>query len=559
MSAQHQLLVLGVIVGAALPSRLALAEDPTLGAEFIDTPPEVLEQQRLAEEAKLREQGDTKEYANYIPGYRELPSAGLSPHAPQQQPALPGALTPAFGAPVRGAGYRFSFSGYLQAVMRASMGTRQNATPDQRKTSLHGDPVVPGGSYGWFDHSMTVPTPWSQLNFTYGNDRVKATAVIGAWSLANVDESSGYQIINAQVWFADAFLTYTPDTGPVGLKVNVGAFPDRYGAMAKYHNGAYGTPLIAAIGGVGTTATVTLPFEGDVTVVAEAGFKGELEKAPLGITQDNSNEFARDEEGSTLAAHGHVGFTYKSLTPTFHFIHSFSQDDRKDLVDNPLTLNNEAQLRKDGTVQVVGGDVRIDGNRFGYLYLGAQHTVGHDANSVTDLVRVLNTGSGKEFNEHFWGFASQGNGALTIAGGQYSMSLGTLLRYPMEFWGEGPDLNLSVFGIYGHATSDLAAFDDQDMLKYGAEGVYSFSKYVAGALRIDHVMPDLSEQQRSFAVISPKIILRSDWVTRESLTLHYAYYAMGEDVRVEGDTRVVNITSASPDRHLVAMYGTIWW
>ncbi len=549
-----------VIAGGSLLAATAHAEDETLGSQYIDTPQEVLEKQRQEAEQELLDQGDTKDFAGYLPGYREMGSAGLSPHAPQHQPALPGALTPSFGAPVRGADYRFSFSGYLQAVARASMGTRGNATPDQRKTTLHGDPVVPGGSYGWFDHSMTVPTPWSQLNFTYGNDQVKATAIIGAWSVAGVDESSGYQIINAQVWFADAFLTYTPDLhSPIGLKLNVGAFPDRYGAMAKWHNGAYGTPLITEIKGVGTTATIDLPFEGDINVKVEGGFKGEMDKAPRGIYRDNTNEFARDEEGTTLAAHGHLGVNYKAVTPTLHYVYSWSQDDRKDLVDNPLTEYNEAQQRKDGSVQIAGADVRVDGDRFGYFYVGGQRTKGVESNSVTDLVRVLNTGSGKELNEHFWGFGSLGNGALTLLGGQYSVSLGKLLRYPMEFWGEGPDLTLSAFGIYAHVKSDMPMFDDKDMFKYGAEGVYSFSKYVASSLRIDHVVPDASEPGRSFGVFSPKLIFRSGWVTRESLTLQYAYYALGKDVRVEGDTRLVNITSENPDRHLVALYGTIWW
>ena len=562
MSARRlpQAIRLALIVGVSLTASAAYAQDETLGSEFIDTPEEEIEKQRQEEQQELLDQGDTKDFASYLPGYQEMGSVGLSPHAPQRQPAMPGALTPSFGAPVRGANYRFSFSGYMQAVARASMGTRDNTTPDQKKTTLHGDPVVPGGSYGWFDHSMTVPTPWSQLNFTYGNDTVKATTIIGAWSVAGVDESSGYQIINAQVWFADAFLTYTPNLhSPIGLKLNVGAFPDRYGAMSKWHNGAYGTPLIAEIKGVGTTATLDLPFEGDLNVKVEGGFKGEMDKAPRGIYRDNTNEFARDEEGSTLAGHGHIGFNYKSITPTLHYAYSWSQDDRKDYVDDPLTSNNEAQQRKDGSVRILGADFRFDGERFGYLYFGAQHTKGVNSNSVTDMVRVLNTGSGKEFNEHFWGFASLGNGALTLVGGQYSLSLGKLLRYPMEFWGEGPDLNLSVFGIYAHVNSDMPMFDDKDMYKYGAEGVYSFSKYVASSLRIDHVVPDASDPGRSFGVFSPKLIFRSGWVTRESLTLQYAYYAFGDDVRVEGDTRLVNITSENPDRHLLALYGTIWW
>lgn len=542
-----------------LATEVAAAEDTRLGAEFIDDTPEQRAAREAAAAAEAAARGDVKDHAEYLPGYRRMPSVGLSPHAPQLQPAMPGALMPSFGAPVRDHGWRFDFSGYLQAVLRASIGTRENAIPGQKKTTLHGDPVVPGGSYGWFDHSLTVPTPWTQLNFAYGNDTVRATAILGAWSVATADEAAGNRMPQAQVWFANAFLSYTPQIDPLVLRINVGAFPDRYGAMAQWHEGAYGASLIGSIYGVGTTATLELPFEGGLTGRVEAGFKGELDKAPVGVVQNGSNEHARDEEGSTYAAHGHLGLTYKGLTPTLHVIHSFSQDDRIDLPDDPRTEWDESGLRRDGSIDVLGADLRLDGQRFGYWYVGAQRTRGDEANSVSDLVKVLNAGSGKEFNEHFWGFVSRGNGALTLLGTQYTVSLGRLLRHPMEFWGEGPDLSLSAFGIYGHADSDAPAFDDQDMLKYGAEGVYSFSKHVASSLRIDHVHPDLDAPGRSFAVFSPKVIVRSGWVTRESLTLQYAYYALGDDVRVEGDNRLVNITSSNPDRHLVALYGTIWW
>jgi hypothetical protein len=548
--------VASVAVAAAAQAQ---AEDTSLGAKYIDVTPEQVAAEQAAAAAEARTKGDVKQSAEYLPGYRRTPSVGLSPYAPQNQPAMPGALMPSFGAPVHDHGWRFDFQGYLQAVMRGSIGTREHAVPGQKTTTLHGDPVVPGGSYGWFDHTLTVPTPWTQLNFVYGNDTVRATAIIGAWSVSGADEAAGNRMPQAQVLFANAFLTYSPDIHPALLRINVGAYPDRYGAMAQWHEGAYGASLIGSIFGVGTTATLELPFEGGLTGRVEAGFKGELDKPPVGIVQNGSNEHARDEEGSTYAAHAHVGFTYKSLTPTLHLIHSFSQDDRIDLPNNPLTEWDESHLRKDGSLDVRGADVRINGERFGYFYLGAQRTLGNDANAVSDLVKVLNAGSGKEFNEHFWGFVSRGNGGLTLLGSQYTLSLGRLLRYPMEFWGIGPDLTVSVFGIYGHADSDIPEFDDQNMVKYGAEGVYSFSKYVASSLRIDHVHPDLTDPGRSFAVFSPKLIFRSGWVTRESLTLQYAWYALGDNVRVEGDNRLVNIQSSNPDRHLVALYGTIWW
>jgi hypothetical protein len=126
----------------------------------------------------------------------------------------------------------------------------------------------------------------------------------------------------------------------------------------------------------------------------------------------------------------------------------------------------------------------------------------------------------------------------------------------MEYWGEGPDLKLSVFGIYGSSES---AVRELDMLKYGAEAVYSFSRYAAFAGRLDHVHPDLDESARAFGVVTPRLVLRTDWVSREAVTLQYSYYALGSRARANGDIRLLNTASDNPDRHLVAIYGTMWW
>lgn len=534
--------------------------DPLLGSEFVDMPDEYYEQKKVEQQERQRELGDVKEEPGYLPGYRRISGLGLSPHAPQRIGAMPGAVTPSFGAPTRHSGLRFDFHGYVQPVLRAGIGQSEYGEQGNKNTTVHGDPVVPGGAYGWFDHSNTVPTPWAQLNFSYGNQTVRGTVILGAWSAAQADEAAGFFRWNAQMLFSHAYITYTPDVEPVRFKIDFGVFPDRYGFMAKWHQGAYGTSLIADINGVGATAHLELPFEGDFTVITEAGFKGELDKAPIGMPQDGSNEHSRSEEGSTFAGHGHLALEFlERYTLAFHFIHSWSQDDRGDPKDVMETGENESHERKDGFLRIIGADLRIDAKRFGYLYLGASRVEGKHANSITDLVRVLNAGSGYELNERYWGFSSGGNGKLTLAGMQYTLSLGTLLRHPMEYWGVGPDLSISLFGIFGRSESGSADMGDRNMLKYGCEATYSIAPYLAAALRFDHVMPDLAEFERSFAVISPKIILRSDWITRESITVQYAYYALGNDVQVQGDNRLMNIASKNPDHHMVAIFGTIWW
>ena len=523
---------------------------------FLDMPPEYHEATMEEERQKAQEKGDVKEAPGYVPGYRRAPGIGLSPHAPMFSPDASSGLGPAFGAPfqLRGKPFRFDFHGYLQPTLR--MGFGKSVKGD---SSIHSDPAIPGGAYGWFDSTNILPTPWAQLNLIFGNELVKATLVIGAWSVKEADDASGSFMGHAQQIFAEAYLTYTPDLGPIRLKVDLGAFPDRYGFMAQWHKGAYGASFIGDIYGIGATGALLIPFVGDWDITIEGGLKGELDKAPMGIPPDGSNEYARPEEGSTFAGHAHLGVRFaEHFNPAFHMIYSWSRDDRGDPENDPSTPENDTQQHKDGSLMILGGDLRIDGQRFGYLYLGGSHIEGKHTNSLTDMVQILNTGSGYFFNERYWGFSSGGNGSLTLAGAQYGISLGTLLRHPMPYWGIGPDLQINIFGMFGYSSSDDNEVGDRSMMKYGAEAVYSFSRYVGTSLRLDHVMPDLDAKSTAFGVITPKIIVQSDWNARESLVLQYSYTAAGNDVVVRGDNRMM-AASDTPDRHMLAIYGTIWW
>lgn len=519
---------------------------------------------------------DEQDKPGYLPGYRRQIGLGLSPYVPQAPASLPSSMQPAFGTPNLGAGIGYEFHGYMQQPLRMSIGTRRGEPyAGQHNLVMHGDAVVPGANYGWFEHTMTVPTPWAHLGFTVGNRTVKATIQVGSWSPTESDEAAGYFRTPSKVWFNSAFLTYTPNVAPVIFRLTTGAYPERYGAMSRWTQGAYATSVIGTVFGAGATGTVELPFEGDWTVKAESGFKGDFNRVPVGLQPNGSNEWARTWYGSTYVAHGHIGVNYLGIEPTFHYIHAFSADDRGDKANDTETLIDERRAPKDGSLKITGADLRWDGKRFGYLYFGASHIVGTNTNRISDTVTVINSGGGAVFMERFWGFDSGGTGKLTFVGGQYSVSLGTLLRHPAEFGGEGPDLTISLFGLYGHnrSSADSAHLDVRtmngnevrngrfrDAFKYGAEGSYSALSWFAPSLRLDHVLADLRDNSKSFFVVSPRMVFRSDWTSRESLTLQYSYYAVGDLVRVNGDGRLMTPGSSSnPDKHFFTVYGTLWW
>jgi hypothetical protein len=507
---------------------------------------------------------DAIQTPGYVAGYRRIPSLSLSPHAPQGYwPEL--GIAPVFGSHPPDGGLHFEFHGYMQVPARVGIGERPNAGPGQNSTTLHGDPFLPGSSFGWFDQTPTVPWPWAQVNFSVGTDVVQATAILGAWNFGESMTASTYFQNPAQVWFAQAFVDYTPKiAGPIGIKVRAGAYPERYGYMGQYDLGAYPSPFIGYIRGVGATTTVAVPFEYDLDLKLEAGFKGDINHPATDLAPSPSNNFASAAQGSTFAGHAHATLTYRQMaTIGLHYIGAFEQDDRTDGFDDPSTTQtNEALDRADGRLQVAGSDLTVNGGRFGYFYLGGVKIDGHNVEHLNDLVQVLNTGSGKLLIQRYLGQQGHGNGGMLLFGTQYTVSLGTLLRYPTEFWGEGPDLLVTAFGVFGSTNSDDPTFDGKKMFKYGAEVTYSVLPWLAISGRVDHVVPDTRDLQTSFAVFSPKLVFRNDWHGSwrgGTLSLQYAAYAIGGHVAFNGDTRLMNTPSGRPDTQMFAIFATLGW
>ncbi len=540
-------------------------------------------QQAPAETSMEPAEEDKMPPPGYVPGHRADMGLGLSPHAPGQQSILPGAITPAFGAPLQPAeGAKLDFQGYVQAGARASYGKRKNATADQYQTTWHGDPLVPRGNV--FENTNNVPYTWAELRFIYSRPSVQALVSLGAWSLAESGQAAGSFLGNAQLWIRDAYVTYTPRSlDPVELTWKVGVYEDRYGAMAQYSTGQYGAPVIATIAGVGETLTAAMPA-GPVKVFLEHGIKTNLGRPPAEAPTGPSHNWLKPWEGQTFVNHLHAGFDYQGrVRPALHYVSAVARDDTGDNV--PLgnlragyddydggTLETYPHLdHADASMTILGADVHLNLQRFGYLVLGASRTKVEHVRTLSGVVQILNAGGGRDLMDRYFGRNNDyGRGDLWLAGLEYNVSLGTLLRYPGDFWGEGPDLLLSLFGLYGHVNADDPARDGEDKLKFGAEGVYSMLPWLALAGRFDRAIPYMNQPEvalypnqndNTFTVLTAKAVFRSDWQAREALTLQYSRYMYRPNfhlVTLNAGGQVSSVTD-EPDQHLVALYGTLWW
>lgn len=472
------------------------------------------------------------------------PALSLDPSTPQIA-ALPGGVGPAYGQRSLSEGeWRFDFHGFITAPLNAGINSRPNPGPGQSRTVLHAPPVVPD-DLETFSHTGVVPMTYAHLNFSEGNSTVTGNVSIVA---KQANTSTTFLEPASQLGITDVFLNFLVPTGNrVRVQALFGAFTTRYGATGEYDEGRYGTPLIARVNGVGELVTVKSGFR-DFSFVFEEGLHGQTNKASASITPDVWNNFADPGAGSTFIGHVHAGVGYrKFVTGGLHFLRAWSQDD------------TAGTLAPDGRIDVVAADARVSLGRFGHLYLAGSRTDALQARTVSRIISVLNTQGGKGLMDNYLGADSGGTGTLTTVGGQYDLSIGRLVSYPVPFSGDGPDLFVSVFGMATHVTSADTTHDNKTKQKLGLEATYSLLSWLAVSGRYDRVAPIGGNDQYSFAVVSPRIILRTDWQATDQLVLQYSHWFNGSLTTVRaGDPPMENVNIV-PDENMLSLSASMWW
>jgi hypothetical protein len=474
------------------------------------------------------------------------PAFGPPPGTPQTD-ALPGGMQPSFGQPSTGPqDWRFDYHGFFTAPLRIGLNTRENPASDQSDLVLHAPPVVPD-DLETFSHTGVVPTPYAQLNFSYGNSVVTGNVSILA-KVANV--STGFFDPSAQLGVNDVFLSFNmPNVGKdMHFEVNLGQFSNRYGVMGEYDEGRYGTPLIARTNGAGENIIGRFKL-GDVTLLVEQGFQGQSDKAPTGLTPDGWNDFGDPNVGTSYVNHVHLGAgLFNKAVVGLHYMSAFSQDDR---ATGPIT--------PDGSIRILGADVRLTLGKLGHLYVGGSLVDAEDSGNVGRIVEVLNTRGGKGLIENYLGepATGRGTGKLTIVGGQYDLSLARLLRAD-NFRGDGPDIFLSAFGMLVKVETDDTR-KPENRRKFGAEGAYSLLPWLAAGIRYDYVDPDVDFDSYRFAVLSPRLIFRSGWQAHDQVTLQYSHWFNGKLTTVRGGYPPKEDVTIVPDEDMVSLSASMWW
>ena len=165
-------------------------------------------------------------------------------------------------------------------------------------------------------------------------------------------------------------------------------------------------------------------------------------------------------------------------------------------------------------------------------------------------------GDGETLTNRWWGPQTRGTGKLFAAGINYSVSLAKVVSYPVPFNNDGPDIVVNTGFEFAESWSDFEAFNGRARHKYGADVLYTFSPYMGVGLRGDRVVPNSKDSQETFHVIAPRLVFRSNWSSREAITLIYAKWFYGPHTHPEASA----ITPGDRlDDQLFALNVQMWW
>ena len=563
--------------------------------------------------------------------------------------------------------WKFEFHGYMRAPVRATIGPpspvnhpardpndmnaqtcgmnpcnyvppfQPGATPPSGY-QLHEAPRVPGANYQAWDFTNTLYGPWTQLNFSYGNSRVTTTVVVDAYNQAdgsyrNLQANQGIDQVFLTLRFPDAFGDYG------GLTWNIGSFPSRYGTAGKYDAGMYETYQFGRthVSGEVLTATFSnLDPMGDWTLTLEHGIGAKLDFMPFTNNQNyqifgtpggpsNPNgapDLAAQSpdylpyagsvpQGSTYLHHAHIFAKYQKMWNFgLHYLFTWTPDDNWDPMNSRLPNVSDAVPRFQGPTQgsmaVLGAEVRFTGGEYGDGYLSYTYIDARNVNALAESLEVLHTKGGPNFKQAYFGSTynphtgiyngpENESGIINSVDFQYSFSFGAYARAPEDWWGDGPDLVVTGFGMFttvdskappialgnvpGVSGGDPTRATTWDMstkkLKFGLDAIYTPLSWLGAGVRFDQVRPDIDGaysrttfmtstqllrvpggSDLNFSVLTGRLVMKTQYVTHETVTLQYSRYFLGK-AAYPSDYRFAWVPQS--DANAVELSAAMWW
>jgi hypothetical protein len=428
--------------------------------------------------------------------------------------------------------WMFDFHGYFRAPLRMGIGDRSNPAPGQGSTTYH-RPIIPDDQYLNWQYTGRG-SDWAELFFSVGNPIISGTVGITGYQFTD----AAWAKPDAQFGIALGYLTIRPDLPWKNVRAEfvVGSHWNRYGQAGKYDSGKYDTFVFGRTHVIGYKARGEIDI-GDVTLWAEQGFGAHRPDPSI----YNTARF-------TLLNHGHAGLKYGPLSFGFHYLHSYAAEEARDgAPDVCCNLDGSvipADKQPDGSLDVFGPEIRAEGGPFGDLYVAYSRINATNAATVSSAIEVLHSMGGGEFANgvaanyldapRVGGEAtntmtpsSRGNGSVDTLAAQYEFHVNRVYK-PLN----PQDVTIFLFGMYNHVFSQDPNLDGDpksptssiNKVKWGVDGVVDILPWFGAAFRFDRVQPNSKIPEQSFSTIYPRLLFRTNFVTRELISLGYTRY-----------------------------------
>lgn len=479
----------------------------------------------------------------------DTPALSLDPDLPQSGAWMVEPAPEDFSARARALGrtaWKVWVGGYVRAPLRLSWGPATTIAPNgaDAGTQLRTGPLVPDANETDWRYTGSLAPPWTELDFHVGNPQVTATVQIASLNLTD----AGYRRLDANLGINQAFLTLRSPAllaGHVRLAITAGGFSNRYGAAGRLDAGRYDTFLFGRTHVAGETTTLACAL-GAWTLLAEHGFGAKLEPIPFYRTALPNPDLPPPDparawdphsgpvpQESTFVHHGHLGLRYRdALLLGVHAIDVFANDDQR--AGANLGTFAPGYVRPPGLasprITIVGAELRWQAV-LGDGYLGVARLDARNADYLGGAIDVLDSAEGWQLHDNFFGApgaAERATGRIDTALFQHIVSFARLLRGSRTGdGGGGPDLIAAMFAMYNRVRGAIDPAFDHDKLKVGGELVYLPLSWLGIGGRFDVVEPNIDDRTQTFQVASPRLVLRTAFLTHEQILLQYSRYFYG--------------------------------
>ena len=96
----------------------------------------------------------------------------------------------------------------------------------------------------------------------------------------------------------------------------------------------------------------------------------------------------------------------------------------------------------------------------------------------------------------------------------------------------------------------------ENKLKLGGSLTYTPLSWLGLSGRYDLVQPDMNNNQRSFQVLAPRLLFRTEFVSHEEIQVQYTRYILGDQTILNYP---FNEQMAAPDENVFSIIATMWW